>query len=99
LGLTVKDLLRRIDSRELSEWMAFYNLEPWGCEAENRRFGTIAATFANVHRKPKKKPTPYSWLDFFPSGQKLKQTAQEMMQILKRAWGGGKSDGNHAGKS
>jgi hypothetical protein len=27
LGMTVREMLNRIDSRELSEWMAYYMLE------------------------------------------------------------------------
>ena len=31
------ELLTAIDSTELSEWMAFYNIEPWGAEADDLR--------------------------------------------------------------
>ena len=66
--MTVRELLARIDSRELTEWMAFYELEPWGSEIDDHRAGTIAATIANVNRDPKKKSMPYTWDDFFDRG-------------------------------
>lgn len=64
--MTVRELLSRIDSRELSEWMAFYSLEPWGTEVDDHRHGVVAATIANVYRDPKKRRQPYEAGDFFP---------------------------------
>lgn len=49
--MTVREMLQRVDSHELSEWMAFYSIEPFGGEREDWRAGKIAATIANVHRR------------------------------------------------
>jgi hypothetical protein len=45
--MTVRELLARIDSRELSEWSAFYGLQPFGDEPADIRTGIIASTVAN----------------------------------------------------
>lgn len=64
--MTVRELLTRIDSRELTEWMAFFELEPWGSEIEDHRFGVVASTIANVNRDPKRRARSYEPDDFFP---------------------------------
>jgi len=64
--MTVRELLRRIDSRELSEWQAYYGIEPWGTEVDDHRFGVVTSTIANVNRDPKKRARPYNPDDFFP---------------------------------
>lgn len=48
--MTVRELLCRIDSRELTEWMAYAMIEPFGEDRADLRAGIIASTFANVHR-------------------------------------------------
>ena len=45
--MTVRELLARIDSRELSEWQAYYGINPWGPERADLRAGVIASTTAN----------------------------------------------------
>lgn len=47
MGCTVREMLDRIDSRELSEWMAFHNLEPFGDDW--RRTGLTTAAVYNVN--------------------------------------------------
>ena len=56
-------MLRGISGRLLTEWMAFFEMEPFG--QEWLQAGTVAATVVNMNRDPKKsaaaKPT-----DFIP---------------------------------
>jgi len=40
--MTVRELLMRIDSRELSEWMAFYSIEPFGELRADMRAAMVA---------------------------------------------------------
>lgn len=61
--MTVKELLARLDSAELAEWMAYARLEPFGPLAEEQRSGIIVSTLANVHRPAKR--TAYRPEDFF----------------------------------
>lgn len=52
--MTVAELLERISSRELSEWMAFETLEPFGYVRDNMHAGIVAAAVVNMARDPKK---------------------------------------------
>jgi hypothetical protein len=84
--MTVRELLAKIDSRELTEWAAYYSLEPWGAEVEDWRAGMIASTIANVNRDPKKQRKPYTPKDFMPQRdvpQKEEQTWEEQAEILE----------------
>lgn len=64
--MTVAELLSRISSRELSEWMVYYELEPFGEERADLRAGIVASTVANVNRDPKKQKKPFAAQDFMP---------------------------------
>lgn len=65
LGLPVREMLSRMGSDELSEWMAFYSLEPFGDYRADVRSGVVAATFANANRAPNAKVfTPEDFMPF-----------------------------------
>ncbi len=64
LGMPVRELLGRIGSDELTEWMAFYQLEPFGDMRADLRSGVIASTFANAHRA--QHTPPFTPEDFMP---------------------------------
>ena len=49
LGCTVRELLIRIDARELAEWQAYYRLEPFGEERADWRQAQTTAVIANVN--------------------------------------------------
>ena len=49
MGCTVAELLERIDSRELTEWMAYARLEPFGPLAVNLNAGKFLSTYINCH--------------------------------------------------
>lgn len=66
----MRELLRRIDSRELQEWQAYYELEPFGEERGDLRAGIVAATVANANRNPKK-TKPFKPGDFMVDYEKL----------------------------
>ncbi len=53
----VKQMLREVDSREITEWMAFYMLEPFG--QEWMQAGTIAAEVYRSFTGKKRKPQDY----------------------------------------
>lgn len=55
-----------ISSREFTEWLAYYQLEPFGEIVADLRHGVAAALLANVNRDNDKKPEPYKALDFIP---------------------------------
>lgn len=83
--MTVTQLLAATTSGELTEWMAFYQMEPFGAERGDLQAGIVAATVANVNRDPKKQKKPYSAQDFMPKFQgagKAEKTPDE----LRRKW-------------
>lgn len=66
-----------MSSREFSEWMAFFGLEPFGFEAEFLGHAQTAATIANVNRG---KGKPVKVQDFMPK-QHEQQTPEQMIQF------------------
>lgn len=64
--MPVGQLLARISSRELTEWQAYYRLEPFGEERADLRAGIIASTMANTARDPKKHSKPFEPREFMP---------------------------------
>lgn len=62
------ELLARISSRELTEWMLYDHIEGLPDKRHDVRAGTIAATIVNVQpRRKGAKRKALSPLDFFPS--------------------------------
>lgn len=49
--MSVAHLLRTHTSRELTDWEAFGNIEPFGGPIEDYRAGIAAAVYVNSHRK------------------------------------------------
>lgn len=57
-------LLASMGSWRLSEWMAYYRLEPFGSKRDEIHAALIASVIANVNRDKDKKPFPYTIEDF-----------------------------------
>lgn len=91
-GCSVEELLQRISSKELTEWMVFYNIEPFGEGQAALRAGIIASLIANVNRDTKKKITPFTPFDFIPkihskeTMQKLEQARQDVIEMKQRRY-------------
>ena len=64
--MTVGQLLASVSSRELTEWQAFFRLEPFGEDRADLRAGIIASTVANTARDPKARPKPFLPREFMP---------------------------------
>ena len=77
--MTVRELLERIDSRELSEWRAFYNLEPFGHEAELFGHAMNAAHIINSQRSKNKVKV----IDLMPQ-KKKEQSVEDMIAAAER---------------
>jgi len=89
--MTVTELLSRISSRELTEWMSFFELEPWGTETELLGHAITSATIANVNRDTKKRPNPFTANDFIPEFDRYKATENQALKIRQiNAMFGGK---------
>jgi hypothetical protein len=74
-------MLRRMDSRELTEWMAYYSVEPFGGDTEYYGSAIVAATVANSNRKKGSKAAKPA--DFIPKFEKQEQTVDGMIQIAQ----------------
>lgn len=89
--MTVTELLSRMDSRELSEWMAYEQVEGpiGGARGDVHAAMGVAATI-NVNRK---RQQPYPVSDFVPrwDTRRESQTPEQMLAIvvgLNRRMGG-----------
>ncbi len=67
LGCTVAELLDRISTHELDEWLAYYQLEPWGEERADLRAGIVASTIANFRPFRKRKSKSFKPKHFMPT--------------------------------
>ena len=75
-----------MSSRELSEWMAFFSLEPWGADIEDWRFAMLASVIANVNRDPKKRKKPYKPSDFMPRREPAEEQSWEEQARILELW-------------
>lgn len=87
--MTVAEMLSRISSRELSEWLAYSQIEPFGEERADLRAGIVASTVFNVNRgKGQKARTPQ---EFMPQFDRPERDPEEMVRIVEQlnaAFGG-----------
>lgn len=69
--MTVAELLSQISSRELTEWMIFSQLEPFGSDADFLGHAITSSTVANVNRGKNRKAHKPD--DFMPKFERQKQ--------------------------
>jgi len=79
--MTVAELLARISSRELSEWMAYERLEPFGERRADLRSAIVASTVANTARDEKKRNRPFKPEEFMPE---FKREEEEEIEPWRR---------------
>jgi hypothetical protein len=92
LGKTVGQLLNEIDSAEMTEWQAYYQLEPFGSLIDDERHGVAVSALANINRDSKTRPEPYKSSDFIAwrsfdkvdAGPILMQNAEAQSELIKR---------------
>lgn len=65
LGRTPRELLATVTAPEITEAMAFEQLEPFGSLHLEQLIGTLCAVMANPHRK--EGTDPFSAADFMPA--------------------------------
>lgn len=73
---------------QLQEWYWFFELEPFGSEIDEMRFGQISATQANSHRDSKSRP--FRATDFYVgmTPPKQKQSPKDMLNTMTGLFGG-----------
>jgi hypothetical protein len=93
----VRELLERVESAELSEWMAYDQLDPFGNYRGDLQSAIVASTIANVNLNRKKRKKPFSPDDFIPEFGKLIESDPEvarqnkmlaMVEMMNAALGG-----------
>lgn len=72
-----------MSARELSEWMAYDRIDPFGEERGDLRAGILASLLANINRDRKKKSDPFSPLDFMPVVQRNQEIDRAYDQARK----------------
>ncbi len=78
-------MLARIDSCELTEWMAYSALEPWGRERENA--AVIAAMIANTSREENSSPVqPHDIMTDLPAPDIAPVTATDARARMASYW-------------
>lgn len=82
--MTVRELLARIDSLELTEWMAAYNVEPWGEDRSDLRAGIVASTVANCHSTKGHEFKPSDFIPQFVEMEKPQQTPEQMQRMARK---------------
>lgn len=87
--MTHEALLDSMSGRELAEWMAYYQVEPFGDVRGDLQAAMITAMIANVNRDQKKHPKPYQPEEFMPKferpqrAQSWRDVRDHMMRWMK----------------
>ena len=81
--MTVSELLDRVSSQELTEWMAFYSLEPFGYVGNLHGHAITASVIAEVNRNNKVKSEPFTANDFIPREEDPQAKKVSVFQMLK----------------
>jgi hypothetical protein len=84
LGCTVDELLGRVTSRELTEWMAYERLEPFGEWRADLRAALVAMVMANAWRgKDQKAFTIEDFMLKFDGEPKRDQTVEDQLRMFE----------------
>ena len=67
LGGTVAELQDRMPHREFLDWVALYQIEPFGDVRGDWQMATLASLTANINRDSKKRPKAFEPGDFVPN--------------------------------
>ena len=85
MGIPIKRLLKEIDSRDITDYIAYYQIEPFGTEQDFLQAGIVASTVANVNRG--KNTQPFKPQDFVPSSFKAKIVKKQSAEDMKFIFG------------
>jgi hypothetical protein len=90
--MTVTRLLAEVSASELTEWMAYFRLEPFGSSIDDYRSGLIASAVFNSQRgRGTESVMPYDWFPWQEAKKREKElvgeTPEEISQHLKALLG------------
>lgn len=83
------ELLTRISARELREWQAYWQIEPFGTWRDDLHAARIEAAIYNVNRDPEKQPDPFGPPEFMLKTRRRTQPARKSAEDIYdafRAW-------------
>lgn len=84
--MTVREMMSRMSSRELTEWMAYERVcGPIGPSRSDVHAGIVASTVANAMKG--KRGKRFEPKDFIPEWDKKEQTWEDQLAIVKRVHG------------
>lgn len=84
--MSVAQAQREIDSAEFAEWVAFYQLEPFGEERADLRAGIISSAVANYSGKINEPTRPRDFMPHFgEQPERPRQTVEEMQARFRIA--------------
>jgi hypothetical protein len=81
--MSVADCQERISSAEYTDWVAYYNIEPFGPKRDDLRGAQICAVLANINKGRRSKK--YKTTDFLFNFKPPEKTIDEMKQIIDGA--------------
>lgn len=78
-------LFKELTARQLHEWQAFYEIDPFGDQRDDLRTGILCSVMNNRWRA--KNETPVKPMDFMPYIQHVEQTPEDIQRTLKSILG------------
>lgn len=85
-GMTVSELLARVSSRELTEWMAFYKLEPFGAAEDEYHTAMVVSMVANTARDEEKRKNPFVPEEFMRESMRPEADEEdEGLELMRKA--------------
>ena len=84
MGCTVEWLESNLSYRELTEWIAYYEIEPWGEERADLRMGIETSSLVRLWADPKKAKaiTPTMFMPYYEPPPKRQKSAVEMLAVF-----------------
>ena len=85
--MTVRELENRLSAQELSEWMAYFSIEPFGEARADYRAGLVASTIANC-AGIKKPMAPTDFISIYQQPREMsfmdrKKKQQQQMAVFR----------------
>ena len=84
MGTTVRELLERIGSDELTEWFAFYNLSPFGDDRGDLQSAIVASTVYNMLKGKGHSMGLSDFLPVFDEQEAPRQTTEQMKAVVAK---------------
>jgi hypothetical protein len=63
-GMPVRTCQQTLSSAEFAEWYAYFQVEPFGADGDDRRMARMAAILANANRNTETHPQPFLEREF-----------------------------------